>query len=562
MTMSIEDIDASHEDAAAINQSVTETNEQSRRLSFGAKQARLAGKFALGAAVGLLGASQAVQHETFDGRIGPHRAEMQVNFDGHATLDMGPAGALRMPLDTPLGIGFNAEVKETSATGKQLLDQYIELLQHPDGEVAYLQDAVTSAIEKNVVGGIMGGEALVFAAAAGIGFYRRNKEQFAMGKRGKTLGAVIALGAATGASTAALNDTVSYTPDAWESLASSVPRDDIKLFPKEIQTVEIRGSGLKAGITAGWPLVKEKFITSKTYYESMLQAFEDQSYRIPKKENEEIRILVVSDRHDNVSMDALIKSAIQVAKPDILIDAGDDTSSGEAAESFSINSLLDATKSVKNRLVVLGNHDSSYTNKQLVKGGFTSLDSEKPVTVAGIRFIGGADPRHSDLGMAIRHGEQTIPELGTILADAACSDEAGIDIAVTHDPRALDEVAARGCVDMTISGHMHAQFGPELQNNADGTAVYRFTNGTTGGAQEAIAIGPLSNPADITILSYKIGPDKQAYPYGWQQLRFNQNGSVNVKDFEFAGQVTGIREAPLLTQKKEAVTLRNLPVNP
>jgi len=509
-------------------------HEQTKRLSFGPAQMRFLGKVAAGVGIGLLGASQLLPHQTIDGHIGPHRTEMQVTYNGHATIDLGPAGALRMPLDTPFGIGINAELKETSSTGKQLADEYIELIQHPEGEESYIKEAVISEAKKSALMGIAGGEAVVFGAAAGLAFYRRNKEQFHLSRRGIITGVGIVALTATGAGTPRLFDSVETAPDAWVSLRGVVGSSDVKLFPKEFQGVEVRGSELKLGIATGWPFIKEKFVTSQAYYSTMKQSFEAESQAIPAKENGEIRILVVADRHDNVAMDALIESAIKSTKPNILIDAGDDTSSGEAAEAFSINSLLHATHSVKNRLVVLGNHDSSYTDNLLVKGGYKSLEVGKPVTVNGIRFMGGADPRHSDLGMAIKPGSETIPQLGTELADAVCSDKEGIDVVVTHDPKASDEVADRGCTDFTISGHMHVQKGPLLQENTDGSKVYRFTNGTTGGAQEAISLGPLSNPADITMISYKIDTNKRAYPYGWQQYHFNKNGSVEIKPFEFA----------------------------
>ena len=85
----------------------------------------------------------------------------------------------------------------------------------------------------------------------------------------------------------------------------------------------------------------------------------------------------------------------------VLIDAGDDTSSGQAWEAFSINSLAQHFKDFK-VVAVAGNHDAGgHVERAMRKNKFTVLDS-KPVEVEGIRFLGDSDPTKNGLGTA-RH---------------------------------------------------------------------------------------------------------------------------------------------------------------
>ena len=66
----------------------------------------------------------------------------------------------------------------------------------------------------------------------------------------------------------------------------------------------------------------------------------------------------------------------------------------------------------------------------------------------------------------------------------------------------------------------HVQAGPDLVEGPDGEAGYRFTNGTTGGAAYAIAIG--SKPrrdADVALVTYR---DER--PVGTQWVRLRTDG--------------------------------------
>ena len=115
----------------------------------------------------------------------------------------------------------------------------------------------------------------------------------------------------------------------------------------------------------------------------------------------------MSDRHDNIGIDGFAAEVAKAAGAKMLIDAGDDTSSGQSWEVFSINSLRQHFKDFK-VVAVAGNHDAGgHVEDAMRKNGFTVLDS-KPVEVEGIRFLGDSDPTRTGLGSADSPGDETI----------------------------------------------------------------------------------------------------------------------------------------------------------
>ena len=89
------------------------------------------------------------------------------------------------------------------------------------------------------------------------------------------------------------------------------------------------------------------------------------------------------------------------------------------------------------------------------------------------------------------------------------------------------EALARGCVDLVVGGHTHVQSGPDAVDGEDDATGYTWTNGTTGGAAYAIAVG--SKPrrdADVSLITYRDGR-----PTGLQWVRLGTDGSWLVGDW-------------------------------
>ena len=85
--------------------------------------------------------------------------------------------------------------------------------------------------------------------------------------------------------------------------------------------------------------------------------------------------LLVSDRHDNIGMDAVARAIGDAGGATVVLDAGDDTSTGAAWESFSLDSLDKAFKGYDHRIAISGNHDNgTFVSHYLEKRGWTHLD--------------------------------------------------------------------------------------------------------------------------------------------------------------------------------------------
>ena len=117
------------------------------------------------------------------------------------------------------------------------------------------------------------------------------------------------------------------------------------------------------------------------------------------------------------------------------------------------------------------------------------------------------------------------------LADLVCEHEADggdrISTLLVHDANSGDEALERGCVDLVLGGHVHAQLGPTQVIGQNGRAGYTYTNGTTGGAAYALAIGSkLRRDAQVTLITYRDGG-----PVGFQSVTVRTVGDFRIGEY-------------------------------
>ncbi|MEZ5097139.1 MAG: hypothetical protein R2731_14175 [Nocardioides sp.] len=113
------------------------------------------------------------------------------------------------------------------------------------------------------------------------------------------------------------------------------------------------------------------------------------------------------------------------------------------------------------------------------------------------------------------------------LADLVCAAPERVGTLLVHDADAGAEALARGCVDLVVGGHVHVQVRPTRVEGADGAVGYSYTNGTTGGAAYAIAVGSkLRRPAGVSLVTYRDGR-----PVGVQPVLIQTNGTFSVGPF-------------------------------
>jgi hypothetical protein len=484
--------------------------------------------FVVSAAVGVLGFANDSERVT----IGAHAAQVSPTFDGHATLDLGAVlPRLRIKSNSPANLGVNIDVQETDASNlTDLLNRDALIASQPDGEVARISQVIREMAVDNAVAGAGSGllVAVVFATVWAMLGPRRRRELFVLlhsSERRVQHRAVVVLVAMLITIASIFGPGQMRTPEiqptGWRPLAGLLPEVS---FDERLKGVEV-ASGFST--TGGVGIIRtavQTYERSTEFYGQLKDRVQLVGGRIHQAAEGETVALLVSDRHDNIGMDPFAAEVGRIAGAKVLIDAGDDSSSGQAWEVFSINSLAQHFKDFK-VVSVAGNHDAGgFIEEAMRKNKFTVLDS-KPVEVDGIRFLGDSDPTKTGLGSADTPGDETTTQQSARLAEIACSqpEKEPISTFVVHDPASFQDTATRGCADLLLSGHLHRQVGPETKI-LEGRAVTTFTNSTTGGAAYAFALGyTLRRPGEVTLITYV-----QGKPVGLQTVTVELTGQITV----------------------------------
>lgn len=306
----------------------------------------------------------------------------------------------------------------------------------------------------------------------------------------------------------------------WQALADFVGTEVV--LPEEVREIEIRTGPVATESRRLVLSAVDTYDRSKAFYSAAADGVADLDIRRPD-EGETVALLV-SDRHDNIGMDRVARAIGEAAGATVVLDAGDDTSTGQPWEAFSLDSLAGAFDDW-DRFAVAGNHDNgTFVSSYLADLGWTMLDGEVVDAPWGGTLLGVDDPRSSGLGNWRDESGLSFTEVGDRLADAACAaleDGERVSTVLVHDANLGREALERGCVDLVVGGHTHVQRGPEAVEGEGGATGYTWTNGTTGGAAYAIALG--SKPrrdADVSLVTYADGR-----PVGLQWVRLRTDGS-------------------------------------
>ena len=475
--------------------------------------------------------------------IGAHQATVRPAFDGYASLDFGPLlPEVRLPMDAPAGLGVHVRLGEAQVDSiEELVQQDAVIASQPQGEIAQVRAAVVDMASDAAVRGA--GVAVVIALALAFGWWavgparRRRLLHDALHPTGRGLAAGTAgVVAFAGAIVLVTAPQRADAPErAWVPVRSVFPE-----LPAEPTLERLEVS--KGAITQGSRALVEGALYLYDDSVSFYGALQEQAgqVRVREPEEGERTALVVTDRHDNIGMDPVARTIADQAGAELLIDLGDDTSQGDAWEGFSVNSLADEFDGL-DVVAVAGNHDSDTTVQQYEDAGFTVLDGE-PVEVGGVRFLGESDPRGTTIAGYTESAEERNDMLAVqdeALADAACeADEAGerVGVLAVHSWGSAKKVAASGCVDLVLTGHLHYQVGPEAIEGEDGAITTRMTTGSTGGAVLPIALGSsLRREAQVTIVTF----DEDGVPVGLQPVTFTPAGVIDVAEYVELPQVEG-----------------------
>lgn len=464
--------------------------------------------------------------------IGAHQATVQPDFSNYARINFGPVlPTVRLPAEAPLGIGVDVRLGEADVSDlNQLVARDAVIASQPQGEIAAVRSEITSMAVDAVLRGI--GASLLVLLVAILGWkaigQTRRRALWAVAHhpdRQQKIGAAAVVVVMVGALVLVATPERPRSDDStWVPIGKVFP-----LLPADpvLDRVEI----VEGASTSGSKAIVEGFLatyrTSVAFYGKLAERAESVIVRTPLEG--ESTALVVTDRHDNIGMDPVARAIADQAQATMLIDLGDDTSSGQSWEAFSLNSLAREFDGF-DIVAVAGNHDTGPTvSKQMKDKGFTVLDGD-PVTVGGVRFLGSSDPRSSGLTSGYSGNEtdniDAISAQDTELTKAAC-DDGEVNVIAVHSPASVKNAAQSGCADLVLSGHLHRQVGPTALTGLNGRSTTTLTTGTTGGAVYAFALGSkLRRTAQVTIVTFADG-----VPVGLQPVTFDSGGRITVADF-------------------------------
>lgn len=455
--------------------------------------------------------------------LASHDAVIRPDFSGHAVLHTGPVFP-DVRVDSPGFLGVDIRLGKTDARSTdELIQRYAAIAGQPEGQVA----KVSAALRDMAIGAALRGGVLALPPVVGwalVGAARRRELVGRIHPPHLALGVVATLlaGLALWQPWTGDDDVVDEARE-WmpleEFLGPGVP------LPPEADGVEVSGDVTTAQTRRLIESAVDTYDTSKAFYAAAADAAAELDLRTPAED--ETVVAFVSDRHDNIGMDPVARAIADAAGATAVFDGGDDTSSGNTWEAFSLDSVTEAFSGF-DRWGVAGNHDhGDFVHSYLADQGWTMLDGEIVEGPGGTTLLGLDDPRSSGLGNWRDETGLSFEEVGTRLADAACAAEERLDTLLVHDANLGDEALRRGCVDLVIGGHLHVRGGPERIIGENGEVGYQYTTGTTGGAAYAIALGSKPRrPAEVSLITYHGGR-----PVGIQWVTLQTNGEYETGSF-------------------------------
>lgn len=476
----------------------------------------------IGLGMSVAAAAGVANHVNEHTTVGAHEGIIGLTHDGHATAKDIPivGGDIRIPVHQALGTGINFKITRTPNIVSSIEADPL-IISQPRGEAEKVGDIAKNLAIKSGLGGL----ALGTLTVGGV-YARRRFGRTLAGETGTVLataGSLLTIGLI-----AVPGTYIQQSHETWSSLDQQVPI--LKQINKPlVNQIEINESGLGSTaigfINSGVVGYKD----SINFYGPLRDRVSEVASQLHQPGPGEEVAVVISDRHDNINMDPVIRAVGDAVGATILIDAGDDFSASQEWESFSSDSLGNTFKHYKEKYVAPGNHDwAPFTHKAYKKEGITVL-SGKPVNLGGkLKIIGNKDPRRSSFAdMPETAGQESTTHLGQQLGAAAC--EAGnVSIAVVHSPTAARIVAESGCVRLVLAGHQHVMSGPEVIQGTNGNTTL-FINGTSGGAGTPVPIAlwhKLQANATMALVTLHEGE-----PVGIQSEVFTTSGQIEVSRY-------------------------------
>jgi predicted phosphodiesterase len=226
-----------------------------------------------------------------------------------------------------------------------------------------------------------------------------------------------------------------------------------------------------------------------------------------------IALLHISDLHLNPAGIDLVTSLVTQFHVSGVIDSGDVTDHGSAAEAPFVEDLHRISVPY---VVIRGNHDSTTTIEQLKRLPNATVLDDSVTTLAGITIAGIADPRFTP-DKTNPADDEAVVTSGQRLADFLATQAEPVNVAVVHDPIAAGPLA--GHVPLVLAGHRHHR----EQQVSDGTLL--LVEGSTGGAGLRGLEGEKPTPLECSVLYF----DSESHQLqAWDEITVGGLGTSSV----------------------------------
>ncbi|MDP3967218.1 MAG: metallophosphoesterase [Nocardioides sp.] len=459
--------------------------------------------------------------------VAGHETSVRPTLDQHATIELGPyLPALRYPVDARVGAHLVLG-RTTAQSYDELIERYALIASQPEGQIARVSDAIERLAVDAVLDGVLIG--LAFPALWFLVGPRRRRELVSTDWR-RTTAVVVGTGLVVLVAVRPwVADGASVGDSRWQPVAEVLPEG--VPVPDEVALLELDTDLLTAGARSLVTSALDTYQSSFEFYGRIVEAVPAVADQIRTPAEDETVALFVADRHDNIGMDPVARAIGDAGGATMLLNGGDDTSVGASWEAFSLDSLAEAFADYPHRYVATGNHDNgTFVPDHLNSLGFEVLRGDRVEGPDGIRLLGVPDPRSSGLGNwrsepGISFGDQR----ERLTEDLCAADAEGerITTLLVHDANLGNAALDEGCVDLVVGGHLHVQSGPEPVLGENGRTGWSYTNGTTGGAAYALAIGSkLRREAQVSLITYREGR-----PVGIQPVSIRTTGEILVADY-------------------------------
>jgi predicted MPP superfamily phosphohydrolase len=397
-------------------------------------------------------------------QIGPVQTLMALrpSFSGQTVVTVPPLGSLQM--------NTNNGPLQLSVDVRQLNESDVKKLVADPASVANLPDATSAQLRHGVEAAAIRAAVAAAAGSLVLGLIAFRRFRPALAACGVSLAV---LGAAGGVAAASWN-------------------------PKSV--LEPRYTGL---LTAAPSLVgsAQDLVTRFGLYRTELAQLVtnvtrlyDTTANLPvyQPATDAVRVLDVSDIHDNPAAWNIMHSVVQQFGINLIIDSGDLTDHGSQAEAELARQIGKFTVPY---VFIRGNHDSHGTQTAVAKERNAILLTGQEVTVDGLTIIGNGDPRFTPNLSVQVPGEQAVYQAGQLLAAKARAQPKPPDIAVVHDPVAA--LPLNSAVKLVLAGHLHRRVTWMLSG-----ATRVFVQGSTGGAGlRAVQSNP-PTPIEASVLYF------------------------------------------------------------